>query len=252
MKGTLAAALWSVLLCNALPANEPTGTDSKASTSEWLSLDRELARASPRLEPVRLNQDSHAIIAHTSGTTGFPKGVLHTSRTLMHGIKMILPSLMLPRHIRAAAALPYNHLIAHTGLYAAMLRNIPLWTVTGFDPKAFLELEEDAHPREVHAQVLGQVPDPEDAAEIVLRVQADVRTSAGRTDEPLALVDAERPGMDADQLGGHADDVDRPAGVPPRTLALLLARGLCHAVSPRSRTPTRSWRMRSPRERSPR
>ena len=78
---------------------------------------------------------------------------------------------------------------------------------------AFLELEQDAYPGQVHAQVLGEVPDPEDPAEVILGVEPDVGGGAGRAHQALTLVDAQRPGMDAHQLRGHTDDVDRAAGV---------------------------------------
>jgi hypothetical protein len=85
MEGILAAAFWSLSFCNALGANEPTPPDSQASSSEWLSLDRELeARlASRRVQTtqafevhgyVRINlthTDDIDIAPPDDGLTGF-------------------------------------------------------------------------------------------------------------------------------------------------------------------------------------
>ena len=50
------------------------------------------------------------------------------------------------------------------------------------DAQALLELEQDAHPGQVDAQVLGQMADPEDPPDVVLRVEADVGgVRAGQT-----------------------------------------------------------------------
>ncbi len=76
-------------------------------------------------------------------------------------------------------------------------------------PQTLLQLEEDADPGQVHAQVLGEMPDPEDPAQIVLRVEPDVGGGAGWTDQPFTLIDAQRSRVNADQLGSHTDDVDR-------------------------------------------
>ena len=80
----------------------------------------------------------------------------------------------------------------------------------------FLELEQDPHPGEVDAEVLGQVADPEDPPDVVLAVEPDVRGRPGRADETLVLVDPQRARMDADDARRDADHVDRPGGVPVR------------------------------------
>src|SRR3970282_1171360 len=78
------------------------------------------------------------------------------------------------------------------------------------------ELEEDPDPGEIDAEVLGEVANPHDPPDVVLRVEADVRRRSGRADQAGVLVDPERPGMDAHDACRHADDVDgasRIAGV---------------------------------------
>ena len=46
-------------------------------------------------------------------------------------------------------------------------------------PEPLLELEQDADPREVDAQVLGQVPDPGDPTDVILGVKTDVGAASG-------------------------------------------------------------------------
>ena len=75
----------------------------------------------------------------------------------------------------------------------------------------------------------GQMPDPQDPPDVVLRVQTDVGAGAGRADQTLTLVDAQRARMNADELSGDADHVDRTR----RIHALRgggFAKGFCHVA----------------------
>src|SRR3954466_13994321 len=75
-------------------------------------------------------------------------------------------------------------------------------------PAALLELEQDSDPREVDAEVLGQVADPHDPTDVVLRVEADVGRRSRRADQTLFLVDPQGSRMHADDARRHADHVD--------------------------------------------
>ena len=83
--------------------------------------------------------------------------------------------------------------------------------------EALLELEQGPDAGEVHAPVPGEVTDPQDPADVLLRVEADVGRGASGTDEALVLVDPERPRMRGDERRGDADHVDRAGGVPFRS-----------------------------------
>src|SRR4051794_30063617 len=86
--------------------------------------------------------------------------------------------------------------------------------------QSFLELEEDAYPCQVHAQVLGQVPNPEDSTNVVFGIQTDVGPRPRGAEQAFSLVDPERPGMNPNELRGHADDVDRPGRITSRLVDL--------------------------------
>src|SRR3954447_2761559 len=80
--------------------------------------------------------------------------------------------------------------------------------------QALLELEEGPDPGEVDAAVTGEVPDPQDPPDVLLRVEPDVGGRARRTDQALVLVDAQRPRVRRHEGRRDADDVDGHGRVP--------------------------------------
>src|SRR4051794_16849957 len=89
------------------------------------------------------------------------------------------------------------------------------FVVEGFEDalaEALLQLEQRPDPSEVDAAVAGEVPDPQDPADVLFGIQADVGRRSRRADETLVLVDPERPRVGRDERRGHADDVHRPSG----------------------------------------
>lgn len=107
--------------------------------ADYVDLGRALPTASPELEPVPMAGDDDALIAHTSGTTGFPKGVLLSSGALVEHVKAGARSAPLTRNDRQLYAWPANHLISHTSLMGSTLGNIPVWFVESFDAKEVLD-----------------------------------------------------------------------------------------------------------------
>ena len=82
-------------------------------------------------------------------------------------------------------------------------------------PEPILQLEQHAHPGQVHAEVLGQVADPQDPTEVFLGVEPDVRRRPRRTDQALFLVDPQRARMDGHDARRHADHVDGSSRIGP-------------------------------------
>src|SRR5439155_14241149 len=65
----------------------------------------------------------------------------------------------------------------------------------------------DLHPREVHAEVAGEVQDQLELLQVLLGVEPRVAFGAGGLEQALTLVEAQGLGMDAVALRDHADHV---------------------------------------------
>ena len=99
-----------------------------------------LEQTSEQFEPVYLDKDSDVIIAHTSGTTGFPKGVIATSGSLLRSARSQFTLGPVTSRDRTAVAAPFNHLVTHAGMLSSLLAGLRVWPVTRTDPRAVLDL----------------------------------------------------------------------------------------------------------------
>ncbi len=108
-----------------------------------VQLNEAMEEVADRLDPVPMCADSDVLIVHTSGTTGTPKGVLHTSGTTLRTLRVL--TLNLPgssRHRRQIYAWPNSHLIAHHTSLLALLAGYPTFYVRGASGEEVLELME--------------------------------------------------------------------------------------------------------------
>jgi len=92
------------------------------------------------LEPADLAADDDVLICHTSGTTGTPKGVLHTSGTLIAGVKGQLKVEPILRTDIMMSASPFAHFINHLGTLAMLAGRARAWLVGSEDPSELLDL----------------------------------------------------------------------------------------------------------------
>lgn len=92
------------------------------------------------LPAIEMAGDDVCLICHTSGTTGFPKGVIHTNSSLVNGIKGQLKVEPITSADRGMSAAPFNHFINFSGLMSAMAANVGTWLVTAEEAKPLLDL----------------------------------------------------------------------------------------------------------------
>jgi len=104
-----------------------------------VDLNTELEKMSDELEPVILFKDSCILIVHTSGTTGFPKGVISTSGSLISSVKGHLSSEPISRLNKICLAGYYNHLVYYVSFFTMMIGNYEVYPLTIPEPKKALE-----------------------------------------------------------------------------------------------------------------
>ncbi|MEX0732173.1 MAG: class I adenylate-forming enzyme family protein [Aquisalimonadaceae bacterium] len=92
----------------------------------------------PQLDASDINTHDDALIVHTSGTTGFPKGVLHSSYSLLRAVRTQMAFSPLPMGERALTAAHQNHHITFTGMLLCLMAGA--WTHAAIDltPRALL------------------------------------------------------------------------------------------------------------------
>jgi acyl-coenzyme A synthetase/AMP-(fatty) acid ligase len=101
-------------------------------------LESELQPDVPELAAARLNKLDDALIAHTSGTTSFPKGVLHSSHSLIRAIRAQLVLHPWPMGERVLMAAHQNHHIAFTGMLLALVSGAWVYVATDHNPRLLL------------------------------------------------------------------------------------------------------------------
>jgi acyl-coenzyme A synthetase/AMP-(fatty) acid ligase len=99
----------------------------------------ELAGA-PRVDPVFRQQDEPAMITHTSGTTGLPKLVVHTPRTMGQRLR---PQWHLLSLMRRRETVAIHISFVHSRMFAAMalalLKDMPVLLMNESDPDVVAE-----------------------------------------------------------------------------------------------------------------
>ena len=101
-----------------------------------------LAQESAQFKPVEIAKHDDVMIVHTSGTTGFPKGVLHGSASIIHATKGQLAIQPFTRNNRILLAAPAAHHITQAGLYSCLASGVQAYVPSGESPEQILRLIE--------------------------------------------------------------------------------------------------------------
>jgi len=104
------------------------------------SLDEFASKVDDWMEPADLAPDEPVAIFYTSGTTGFPKGALMTSKALLTGQK--IAAVIIPTNARkdfGILALPISHIMGFCTSLIGMLCGIKGLFMSRFNPKRVLE-----------------------------------------------------------------------------------------------------------------
>jgi long-chain acyl-CoA synthetase len=107
-----------------------------------LRLQDALPPKADRFEPVDIHLHDDVMIVHTSGTTGFPKGVLHGSYSIARATKGQLLIQPLTRANRILLASPANHHITQASIISCFAAGIPCYVPAGESPEELLQLIE--------------------------------------------------------------------------------------------------------------
>ena len=129
-------------------AEEAASGADQAGAQRWIVDDTELAKLSADLPeqgtPVQRNDDNLAVILHTSGTTGKPKGAMLTHGGLGRNAEVCVRTLVEtgPDDV-VMGCLPLFHSFGLTfGLNGAVLAGAMLTLIPRFDPRKVLEVIE--------------------------------------------------------------------------------------------------------------
>lgn len=92
--------------------------------------------AAPRPKPVRMSPDQPAIVTHTSGTTGLPKMVVQTAKTVWWRFRpQSLMASVLRKRETVAFCLSFVHSRMYSGLGVILHRGLPVVVLTDPSPE---------------------------------------------------------------------------------------------------------------------
>jgi acyl-CoA synthetase (AMP-forming)/AMP-acid ligase II len=105
----------------------------------FISLDRLTRESSPELKPINLDPDQPVGIFYTSGTTGFPKGSLTTSRNILTTQKIAAAVLPAGGRDFGIMSLPLAHIMGFAVATIGVCTGIPGYFMRFFNPQRVLE-----------------------------------------------------------------------------------------------------------------
>jgi long-chain acyl-CoA synthetase len=118
-----------------------TFSESIAGISALMLTEADLQADGPEIVAIDAHDpDALSVLLYTSGTTGFPKGVMISSRGILHSAIQGIARLELSEHERMLGLLPFFHSFAQiTCIWAAMLAVIPVIIVPKIERRNIVE-----------------------------------------------------------------------------------------------------------------
>ena len=108
------------------------------------SFDGLLQEGSPELEIQRLSADDPSTICYTSGTTGHPKGAVHSQKNVIMNAAMTATMTIRTTHDTVVTSLPCPHVYGNVVMNAAMLYGMTLVLLPRFDEVETLQAIQEA------------------------------------------------------------------------------------------------------------
>lgn len=103
-------------------------------------LERHVPELLPPFEVARLAFDAMAVLLYTSGTTGFPKGVMLSSRNMLTNVMQLLARFGMIRQERVFAVLPLFHSFAQNiCIWASIIMGCTVIVVPKIERRALLD-----------------------------------------------------------------------------------------------------------------
>lgn len=119
-----------------------TDVDSLPAAAGVVALATGMAQTAGSFRAVDLPVHDDVMIVHTSGTTGFPKGVLHGSYSIARATRGQLLIQPITRNNRILLASPANHHITQAGIFSCLAAGVPGYVPAGESPEALLGIIE--------------------------------------------------------------------------------------------------------------
>ncbi len=121
-----------------LPADERKEAASAASHVLYAQAEPDAKPdAGPDAEP-DANPDNCAILIYTGGTTGTPKGIMHTHRSMLASVANLASECEWPEDLRFLAVTPISH-AAHLMIPLTLMRGGTFIMIPAFSPQAFVD-----------------------------------------------------------------------------------------------------------------
>ncbi|WP_326798511.1 AMP-binding protein [Streptomyces sp. NBC_01808] len=126
------------LLTDAAKLGLLSGEDLDELTASVITIDSLAGlEGSPGVPAVFTALDEPAMITHTSGTTGLPKLVVHTARTMRTRLRPQLFMLgVMPRRETVAISIPFVHSRLFAAMALVLFKGMPTLLVNNHDPEA--------------------------------------------------------------------------------------------------------------------